>query len=45
MIVPGFQRVFDSIGSFGLSVNNSGVINDVSGSFKTAAESPAALAV
>jgi hypothetical protein len=44
MIVPGFQRVFDSIGSFGLSVNNSGVINDVSGSFETAAESPAALA-
>ena len=44
MIVPGFQRVFDSLGSFGLSVNNSGVINDVSGPFQSTAQSPAALA-
>jgi hypothetical protein len=44
MIVPGFQRVFDSLGSFGLSVNNDGVVNDVVAPFQSAAESPAALA-
>jgi hypothetical protein len=44
MIVPGFQRVFDSLGSFGLSVSNDGVVNDVVAPFQSATESPAALA-
>ncbi len=44
MIVPGLQRVFDSLGSFGLSVNNDGVVTDVIAPFHSAAESPAAIA-
>jgi hypothetical protein len=44
MIVPGFQRAFDSLGSFGLAMNNSGVINDVLGPFQSAEQSPAAIA-
>ena len=44
MIVPGFQRVFDSLGSFGLSVNNDGVVTDVVAPFQSPAESPAAIA-
>jgi hypothetical protein len=44
MIVPGLQRVFDSLGSFGLSLNNDGVVTDVLAPFQSAAESPAAIA-
>ena len=42
MIVPGLQRVFDSLSSFGLSANNDGVITDVVTPFRSPAESPAA---
>ena len=44
MIVPGLQRVFDSLGSFGLSVNNDGVVTDVVAPFQSPDESPAAIA-
>jgi hypothetical protein len=44
MIVPGLQRVFDSVASFGLSVDNDGVVTDVLTPFRSAAESPAAAA-
>jgi hypothetical protein len=44
MIVPGFQRVFDSLGSFGLSVDNDGVVTDTIAPFQSPAESPAARA-
>jgi hypothetical protein len=44
MIVPGLQRVFDSLGSYGLSINNDGVVTDVLAPFQSAAESPAATA-
>src|ERR1700677_4309971 len=42
MIVPGLQRVFDSLSSFGLSVDNDGMVTDVLTPFRSAAESPAA---
>ena len=44
MIVPGLQRVFDSLSSFGLSTDNDGIVTDVVTPFKSAAESPAAVA-
>ncbi len=44
MIAPDFYRVFGSFGSFGLVVNNDGVIVDVAGSFETPSRSPAAAA-
>lgn len=33
MIVPGLQRVFDTLDSFGLTVDNDGVVTDVSAPF------------
>ena len=42
MIVPGLQRVIDTVGSFGLTVDNDGVIEDVVAPFASAAQSPAA---
>ncbi len=44
MIAPGLQRVIDSLGSFGLSVDNDGTITDVVAPFPSPAESPAAAA-
>src|ERR1700734_3681603 len=44
MITPGLQRVIDSLGSFGLSVDNDGNITDVVAPFQSPAESPASLA-
>ena len=44
MIAPDFHRVFGSLGSFGLVVNNDGVVVDTAGSFETAAHSPAVAA-
>jgi len=44
MIVPGLQRVIDSIGSYGLSVDNDGFVTDVVSPFPSAANSPAAAA-
>ncbi len=42
MIVPGLHRVIDTLGSFGLSVDNDGVVTDVVAPFASATESPAA---
>ena len=42
MIVPGLQRVIDTLGSFGLSVDNDGIVDDVVAPFASAADSPAA---
>ena len=44
MVVPDLYRVFTTLASFGLAADNDGVIIDVLGPFKTAAESPAASA-
>lgn len=44
MIVPGLQRVFDSLDSFGLSVDNDGVITSVLAPFASPKDSPAAAA-
>jgi hypothetical protein len=44
MIVPDAYRVFGSLGSFGLVVNNDGVVIDTVGPFTTPAASPAAAA-
>jgi hypothetical protein len=44
MIVPGLQRVIDSMGSFGLSVDNDGIVTSVVAPFQSAADSPAAAA-
>lgn len=44
MIVPAFQRIFDQLGSFGLTLDNDGVITDVVSPFASAAKSPAAMA-
>jgi len=44
MIVPGLHRVFDSLDSFGLSVDNDGIVADVVHPFRSAAESPASAA-
>ena len=44
VIVPGLQRVIDSIGSYGLSVDNDGFVTDVVSPFPSAANSPAAAA-
>ncbi|HXN99243.1 MAG TPA: hypothetical protein VN881_09230 [Candidatus Acidoferrales bacterium] len=44
MIVPGLQRVLDSLGSFGLSVDNDGIVTGVVAPFRSAADSPAAVA-
>ncbi len=42
MIVPGLHRVIDTLGSFGLSVDNDGVVTDVVAPFASVANSPAA---
>ena len=44
MIVPGLHRVFDSLDSFGLSVDNDGIVTDSVHPFRSAAESPAGAA-
>ena len=44
MIVPGLQRVIDSLSSFGLSVDNDGIVTGVLAPFRSAADSPAASA-
>jgi hypothetical protein len=44
MIVPGLQQVFDSLASFGVSVDNNGVVTDVVTPFRSEADSPAAVA-
>jgi hypothetical protein len=44
MIVPGFQRVFESLDSFGLSVDNDGIVTDVLTPFQSPANSPTAAA-
>jgi hypothetical protein len=44
MIVPGLQRVLDSLSSFGLTVDNDGVVTDVVSPFPFPSESPAAAA-
>lgn len=44
MIVPDAYRVFGSLGSFGLVVDNDGVVIDTVGPFTTPAASPAAAA-
>lgn len=44
MIVPGLQRVIDSLGSFGLSADNDGIITGVVAPFRSAADSPTAAA-
>jgi hypothetical protein len=44
VIVPGLDRVFDSLDSFGLSVDNDGIVTDVLAPFQSAADSPAAAA-
>jgi hypothetical protein len=44
MISPGLQRVIDSLGSFGLSVDNDGNVTDVVSPFRSATASPASVA-
>jgi hypothetical protein len=44
MIAPGLQRVFDSLDSFGLSVDNDGIVTDVVAPFQSPSDSPAAAA-
>ncbi|HWO38037.1 MAG TPA: hypothetical protein VNO32_55390, partial [Candidatus Acidoferrum sp.] len=44
MIVPGLQRVFDSLDSFGLAVDNDGIVTDVLAPFVSPNDSPAAAA-
>ncbi len=44
MIVPGLQRVIESLSSFGLSVDNDGIVTGVLAPFHSAADSPAAAA-
>jgi hypothetical protein len=44
MIVPGLQRVFDSLDSFGLAVDNDGIVTDVLAPFVSPNDSPAATA-
>lgn len=41
MIVPDFHRLVRPLGSFGLAVNNDGLIFDVQGPFRNVADSPA----
>jgi len=43
-IVPGLYRIFDPLGTFGLSVDEDGVVTDVIDPFASAADSPAAVA-
>jgi hypothetical protein len=43
MILPAFQRIFDELGSLGITVNNDGVVTDVVSPFRSAVESPAAI--
>ncbi len=42
MIVPGIHRVIDTLGSYGLTVNNNGTIEDVVAPFASREKSPAA---
>jgi hypothetical protein len=44
MVAPGLQRVFDSLDSFGLSVDNDGIVTDVVAPFQSPSDSPAASA-
>ena len=44
MISPALQRVIDSMGSFGLSLDNDGIVTSVVAPFQSAADSPAAAA-
>ena len=44
MITPGLQRVFDSLDSFGVTVDNDGIVTDVIAPFHSRADSPAAAA-
>ena len=44
MITPGLYRAYDPLASFGLTVDNDGVVVDVVAPFKTATKSPAAAA-
>ena len=44
MVVPALQRVFDSLDSYGLSVDNDGIVTDVVTPFPSAEDSPAAAA-
>jgi hypothetical protein len=44
MIVPGLQRVFDSLDSFGLAVDNDGIVTGVLAPFASQNDSPAAAA-
>jgi len=44
MVVPDLYRVFNALGSFGLAVDNDGVVVDVRGPFANPADSPAAAA-
>jgi GAF domain len=44
MIAPGLQRVFDSLDSFGLSVDNDGIVTDIVAPFQSPSDSPAAAA-
>jgi hypothetical protein len=44
MIGPDIYRLYDPLGSFGLSLDNDGVVLDVVAPFHTSAASPAALA-
>jgi hypothetical protein len=43
MIVPAFQRIFDELGSLGITVDNDGVVTSVVSPFRSAGESPAAI--
>jgi len=43
MIVPAFQRIFDELGSLGITVDNDGIVTDVISPFRSAGESPAAI--
>ena len=44
LIIPGFYRVVDPLASFGLAVDNDGVVIDTHAPFAGEAESPAARA-
>ncbi len=44
MIVPGLYRLFDPLGTIGLSADNDGVVSDIISPFASAQDSPAAVA-
>jgi hypothetical protein len=43
IIVPAFQRIFDELGSLGITVDNNGVVTDVLSPFRSVSKSPAAI--